>query len=92
MFGGLRYSIRDRAVGLRIGEPAGVDPESLRFGFEALVKDSDLQPLELEVECVARSQRCAGIIGVSAQTGAGLAEWLTWLSARIASRSSSARG
>ena len=37
-------------VGLRIGELAGVDPESLRFGFEALVKDSDLDPLELRVE------------------------------------------
>lgn len=37
------------AVGVRIGTLAGVDPESLRFGFDALVKDSDLEPLRLEV-------------------------------------------
>lgn len=47
-----------RVVGLRIGELAGVDPESLRFGFDVLVKDSDLDPLRLEVEYVPRLQRC----------------------------------
>jgi hydrogenase nickel incorporation protein HypA/HybF len=55
-------ALRDRAraitVGLRIGELSGVDPESLRFGFDALVKDSDLEPLRLEVEYVARTQQC----------------------------------
>lgn len=53
-----RPGYRVRKVGLRIGELAGVDPESLRFGFETLVKDSDLHPLELQVEYVSRSQRC----------------------------------
>jgi Zn finger protein HypA/HybF involved in hydrogenase expression len=30
---------------------AGIDPESLAFCFEALVKGTDLEPLELEIEC-----------------------------------------
>ena len=35
-------------VGVRIGELAGVDPEALSFGFEVLVKDTDLEPLALD--------------------------------------------
>lgn len=50
---GMRPGTRAITVGLRIGELAGVDPESLRFGFDALVKDSDLDPLQLEVEYLA---------------------------------------
>ena len=38
------------AVGVRIGALAGVDGESLQFGFDALVKDSDVEPLRLVVE------------------------------------------
>lgn len=47
----VRYP-RHRAtkVALRIGEFAGVDPDSLQFCFEALVKDTQLEPLELEIE------------------------------------------
>lgn len=41
---------RAAKVGLRIGRFAGVDGESLRFCFEALVKDSDFEPLELAIE------------------------------------------
>ena len=41
---------RATKVGLRIGEYAGVDRESLQFCFEALVKGSELEPLELEIE------------------------------------------
>jgi Zn finger protein HypA/HybF involved in hydrogenase expression len=37
-------------VGLRIGEFAGVDGESLRFCFEAIVKRSEPAPLSLEIE------------------------------------------
>ncbi len=55
---GKRPGARAAAVGLRIGELSGVDTESLRFGFEALVKNSDLDPLRLEVESVARLQEC----------------------------------
>lgn len=37
-------------IGVRIGEFAGVDPESLRFCFEAQVKGTEWEPLELEIE------------------------------------------
>jgi len=37
-------------VGLRIGEYAGVDGESLRFCWEAVVKTERLAPLELAIE------------------------------------------
>lgn len=53
-----RPGMRAAAVALRIGELAGVDPESLRFGFDALVKESELDPLRLDVEFVARVQVC----------------------------------
>jgi hydrogenase nickel incorporation protein HypA/HybF len=45
-------------VGVRIGELAGVDPDALSFGFEVLVKDTDLDPLALEIECIPRRQKC----------------------------------
>jgi hydrogenase nickel incorporation protein HypA/HybF len=37
-------------VAVCIGKFAGVDGESLRFCFEALVKGSDFEPLVLEIE------------------------------------------
>ena len=46
-------------VGVRIGELSGVVPEALSFGFECLVKGSDLEPLELVIESIPRRQRCA---------------------------------
>ncbi len=46
-------------VGVRVGELAGVDPEALSFGFEVLVKDTDLDPLALEIEFVARRHECS---------------------------------
>lgn len=46
-----RYpSQRAAKVGLRIGPFAGVDSESLRFCFEALVKNTAFEPLELQIE------------------------------------------
>lgn len=46
-----RYpSQRAVKVGLRIGPFAGVEAESLRFCFEALVKDTEFEPLELQIE------------------------------------------
>jgi hydrogenase nickel incorporation protein HypA/HybF len=50
--------MRAREVGLRIGALAGVDPESLRFGFEALVQGSDLEPLLLKIEERPRWHTC----------------------------------
>ncbi len=41
---------RAAKIAVRIGEYAGVDTESLRFCFEAIVKDSALAPLELGIE------------------------------------------
>ena len=41
---------RAARVGVRIGEFAGVDGESLRFCFDAIVRDSRHAPLELGIE------------------------------------------
>lgn len=47
----LRYpGHRAAKVGVRIGEFAGVDAESLRFCFDAIVKGSPFAPLELSIE------------------------------------------
>lgn len=49
----MRPGTRAVVVGLKIGHLAGVDPDSLQFGFDALVRDSDLDPLQLTVETAA---------------------------------------
>jgi hydrogenase nickel incorporation protein HypA/HybF len=46
-------------VGVRIGEMAAIDPESLRFCFEAMIQDTDLASLELDIEVRPRRHRCA---------------------------------
>lgn len=49
---------RATKVGLRIGEHAGVDTESLRFCFEVIARDSELGLLELDIEwCRAEEGR-----------------------------------
>ena len=45
-------------VGLRIGELAAIDPDALRFSFEALTRETDLEGLELEIEMRPRRHRC----------------------------------
>jgi len=45
-------------VGLRIGELAGVDPDALNFGFEVLVRDTELEPLALTIESTPRRHEC----------------------------------
>ena len=45
-------------VALRVGELAGVDVDCLRFGFECAVKETQWEPLALEIEHVARRQLC----------------------------------
>ena len=45
-------------VGVRIGALSGVEPEALSFGFECLVRGSDLDPLALVIEPVPRRQHC----------------------------------
>ena len=45
-------------VGLRLGELSAVDPDALRFSFEALTVETHLQGLELEIEFCRRRHRC----------------------------------
>jgi hydrogenase nickel incorporation protein HypA/HybF len=45
-------------VGVRIGEMAAVDPESLRFCFEAMIQGTDLESLELGIETCPHRYRC----------------------------------
>jgi hydrogenase nickel incorporation protein HypA/HybF len=47
-------------VALRIGEFVAVDPDSLRFCFEAIVKSSQMDPLALEIEWCKASNGCRG--------------------------------
>jgi hydrogenase nickel incorporation protein HypA/HybF len=45
-------------VGVRIGEMAAIDPEALRFCFEAMILDTDLASIELAIEVCPRRHRC----------------------------------
>jgi len=47
---GFNKECRATKVGLRIGEYAGVDTESLRFCFEVLAKESGQPQLDLEID------------------------------------------
>jgi len=49
---------RPLKVGVRIGELAAIDPESLRFCFEALSRETDLEGVELEITVCPRRHRC----------------------------------
>ncbi len=45
-------------VGVRIGEMAAIDRDSLRFCFEAMIQETDLALLELAIEVCPRCHRC----------------------------------
>jgi hydrogenase nickel incorporation protein HypA/HybF len=45
-------------IGLRIGAISGVEPDALRFGLEALTKDSPFDGVALDIELCKRRQRC----------------------------------
>jgi len=47
-------------IGLRIGEFAAIDAESLRFCFEAIVKSENLAPVALEIESCGVAQKWRG--------------------------------
>lgn len=47
-----------QTVGVRIGELAAIDGDALRFCFEALIRDTDLASLKLEIELCPRRHRC----------------------------------
>ena len=45
-------------VGVRIGEMAAIDPEALRFCFDAMIQETDMASLELDIEICPRRHRC----------------------------------
>jgi hydrogenase nickel incorporation protein HypA/HybF len=45
-------------VALRIGELSAIDPEALRFSFEALTRETELENMQLEIEMCPRQHRC----------------------------------
>ena len=45
-------------VALRIGELAGVAPDSLSFCFAALVRGTEMEPLTLEIQYCPRRHQC----------------------------------
>ena len=49
---------RAARVGVRVGELSAVEPDSLRFCFEVLVKDTAHEGLRIEIETVPRRHRC----------------------------------
>lgn len=55
---GLRPGMRVAKIGVRIGDLAGLDPDALSFCFEALVKETDLESVVLEIEHKPRRHRC----------------------------------
>jgi hydrogenase nickel incorporation protein HypA/HybF len=54
-----RNGVKVVRVGVRVGELAAVEPESLRFCFEVLVSGTPLDPLALDLEVSPRRSRCA---------------------------------
>jgi|SRR5271165_551651 len=53
-----RPGSRPVKVGVRIGELAGIDPDALRFAFDALTLETELQGLELDIEYREPRSRC----------------------------------
>jgi len=45
-------------VGIRVGELAAIDQESLRFCFEAITRETEFESLQLEIELYPRRHRC----------------------------------
>jgi hydrogenase nickel incorporation protein HypA/HybF len=45
-------------VGVRIGALAAIDPEALRFCFDAIVSETEQSDLLLDIEVVPRKHRC----------------------------------
>lgn len=49
---------RATRIGLRLGEQAGLDGESLKSCFEAVAKGADLPPVALEIEWTNSGEHC----------------------------------
>jgi hydrogenase nickel incorporation protein HypA/HybF len=54
----LEHGTRVVRVGVTVGDLSGVDVEALRFSFDVIVANSDLAPLELDVERQPHTRRC----------------------------------
>jgi hydrogenase nickel incorporation protein HypA/HybF len=46
-------------VGLKVGELSGVDMEALRFSLEAIVRGTEWQAVQFEIEFCPRRHKCA---------------------------------
>lgn len=55
----LRSSMRLTKIVVRVGDLAGVDPGALAFSFEALVKQTDFEPVVFEIERCVQRHRCS---------------------------------
>jgi len=55
---GLHPGTSPRKVAVRIGEIAAIDQDALRFCFEAITRETDLESLELVIEVCPRQHRC----------------------------------
>jgi hydrogenase nickel incorporation protein HypA/HybF len=53
-----RSGVKLTRIGVRIGVLAGVDIEALRFAFEALTKDTELEQVGIEIQSCPRRNRC----------------------------------
>ena len=51
--------VRVHKAVVKIGELAGVDGDALRFAFEAIVRGTEFEQLELEIEACPLRGRCA---------------------------------
>ena len=49
---------RPEKIGVRIGELAAVDPDSLQFCFDVLKQEAGFDKLQLEIEFLPRRHRC----------------------------------
>jgi hydrogenase nickel incorporation protein HypA/HybF len=54
----LRPTMKLRKIVIRVGDLAGVDPEALSFCFEALVKETELESVALEIERRVQRHSC----------------------------------
>ncbi len=55
----LRKGAELRKIAVRVGELAAVDPEALRFSFEMITKDTEFEQVELDLDYIMRTNRCA---------------------------------
>ena len=47
-----------RKIRIRVGELAAVDPEALRFSFEAITRETDWAAVELDIDYIGRTNQC----------------------------------